>query len=52
MVWELCLEHNSKIFREMAHTPAQVVSKAQVLMGDYLKIISLPKNVVPLSPEE
>jgi hypothetical protein len=52
IVWQLWLERNARIFRESSSFVAQVVVKTQVLLGECLQSLSLPKNKVSLLPKE
>ena len=50
--WLIWNERNQQIFKEKAHSPEQIASKTQALMGETIKSYLLPKNNTTLSPDK
>ena len=49
LIW---IDRNQQIFKDKAHSPEQIASKTQALMGETLRASLLPKNKTDLFPEE
>ena len=52
MFWNIWIERNQRVFKDKDHTPEQIASKIQALMGEIMNMSLLPKNKTKLSPDE
>ena len=52
MFWNIWIEQNQRIFKNMYQNPEQAVVKTQALVGEILNASKISKNKTKLTPDE